>query len=446
MKFIDYVTITVRSGKGGAGAVAFRREKYEPKGGPAGGDGGQGGSVIMEGDPNLYTLLDLRYNRHHYAEKGQQGGGANKTGRDGTDIVLRVPLGTIARESESERVIGEVLHPGDRVVLARGGRGGKGNAFFKGPTRQTPRFAQPGEPGEERELTLELKLLADVGLVGFPNAGKSTLVSALSAARPKIADYPFTTLEPSLGVVDAGDYRSFVIADLPGIIEQASEGRGLGTRFLKHIERNAVLLFVVPIDAADVRAQYDMLLVELEAFNETLLQKPRMLALSKTDILPDADLSAWLEDVRATLPPDLQVISVSAVARKNLDTLVRALWEHVNAVRSERGYEAFLAEDAEDAENYAGINDGINDDHRLGAGEVDVGIVDAGTASETNADANAASDAASPAEADANADVEADVEVDVEADVEADAAGDADADAAANSGAKAQADRDAQSG
>ena len=335
MKFIDYVTITVRSGKGGAGAVAFRREKYEPKGGPAGGDGGDGGSVIMEGDSHLYTLLDLRYNRHHFAEKGQQGSGGNKKGRDGADIVLRVPLGTIARDSTSGEVIGEVLHPGERVVLAKGGRGGKGNTFFKTATRQAPRFAQPGEEGEERELTLELKLLADVGLVGFPNAGKSTLVSSLSAARPKIADYPFTTLEPALGVVDAGDFRSFVIADLPGIIENASEGKGLGIRFLKHIERNAVLLFVIPMDSKDVRAEYDTLLGELEAFNSDLLRKQRLLALTKTDLLPEDQVEDWVEQITATLPSELDVYPISAVARRNLDPLVRALWEHVDAARSE---------------------------------------------------------------------------------------------------------------
>ena len=338
MKFIDYVTITVRSGKGGAGAVAFRREKYEPRGGPAGGDGGDGGSVVMVGDPHLYTLLDLRYNRHHFAEKGQQGSGGNKKGRDGADIVLRVPLGTIARETESGRQIGEVLHPGERVVLARGGRGGKGNTFFKGPTRQTPRFAQPGEAGEELELTLELKLLADVGLVGLPNAGKSTLVSSLSAARPKIADYPFTTLEPSLGVVDAGDYRSFVIADLPGIIEQASEGKGLGIRFLKHIERNAVLLFVIPMDSDDPRAEYDTLIGELEAFNPQLLHKPRLLALTKIDLLPEAEVDPYVSEIASTLPPELDVFPISAVARRNLDPLVRALWEQVDAVRSEEQY------------------------------------------------------------------------------------------------------------
>lgn len=335
MKFIDYVTITIRSGKGGPGAVAFRREKYEPRGGPAGGDGGDGGSILMEGDAHLYTLLDMRYNRHHFAQNGRPGGGANKKGADGEDIVLRVPLGTLALDSDTGQMLGEVLRAGERVVLVRGGRGGKGNTYFKGPTRQAPRFAQPGEPGEEKELTLELKLLADVGLVGFPNAGKSTLVSALTAARPKIADYPFTTLEPSLGVVDAGAFRSFVIADLPGIIEKASEGRGLGTRFLKHIERNAVLLFVVPIDDPDPGASYRTLLDELGSFDEALLEKPRLLALSKTDLLPEDELPGWVETVAAALPEDLEVFPISAVARQNLDTLVRELWERVDAVRGE---------------------------------------------------------------------------------------------------------------
>lgn len=335
MKFIDYVTITVRSGKGGAGAVAFRREKYEPKGGPDGGDGGEGGSVILVGDPQLYTLLDLRYNRHHFAENGRPGGGSNKKGRDGEDILLRVPCGTVAREATSGTILGEVLAPGDRVVLAQGGRGGKGNAFFKGPTRQTPRFAQPGEPGEERELTLELKLLADVGLVGFPNAGKSTLISALSAARPKIADYPFTTLEPALGVVDAGEYRSFVVADLPGIIERASEGKGLGIRFLKHIERNAVLLFVIPVTSEDVRGEFQTLLGELEAFSPELLQKPRMIVLTKIDLLAPDERMARSTELSAHFPPESTVIAVSAVIRENLHELVRALWEKIERARSE---------------------------------------------------------------------------------------------------------------
>jgi GTP-binding protein len=325
------VTITVRSGKGGAGAVAFRRAKYEPRGGPNGGDGGAGGSVVLEADSQLYTLLDLRYNRHHFAQNGQPGSGANKKGKDGEDIVLRVPVGTVAREAETGEVVGEVVAAGDRLVLAQGGRGGKGNAFFKSSTQRTPRFAQPGEPGEEKEVALELKLLADVGLVGFPNAGKSTLISALSAARPKVADYPFTTLEPALGVVYVGAYESFVMADVPGIIEGAHEGRGLGLRFLKHIERNAVLLFVLPITSEDPGAEYQTLLEELRAFNPELLAKPRLVALSKVDLLPEEERAS----LRAHVPDGVPLLPISAVAQIGLEPLKRALWERVQAARAE---------------------------------------------------------------------------------------------------------------
>ncbi len=331
MKFVDYVTITVRSGKGGAGAVAFRREKYEPRGGPAGGDGGHGASVILEADANLYTLLDLRYHRHHFAPNGEPGGSSNKTGKNGQDIVLRVPPGTVARDTDTEAVLGEVLAPGDRLVLVQGGRGGKGNAFFKSPTNQAPRYAQPGEPGRECNVTLELKLLADVGLVGFPNAGKSTLVAALSAARPKIADYPFTTLEPSLGVVYVGEYESFVIADIPGIIEGAHEGRGLGLRFLKHIERNAVLLFVIPVTSADPAAEYRTLLDELRAFNPEMLEKPRMVALSKIDLLTEEARRTLREETRRAFPEAVDVLPISAVAQMGLAELRRALWERVRS-------------------------------------------------------------------------------------------------------------------
>ncbi|GIV59837.1 GTPase ObgE [Rhodocaloribacter litoris] len=333
MKFVDYVTITVRSGKGGAGAVSFRRARFQPKGGPDGGDGGDGGSVLIEADPHLYTLLDLRYNRHHFAENGQPGSGANRKGRDGKDIVLRVPVGTVVRDTNTGEFIGEVVAPGERVVLAQGGRGGRGNAFFKSSTRQTPRFAQPGEPGREREVTLELKLLADVGLVGFPNAGKSTLLATLSAARPKVADYPFTTLEPALGVVSVEAYASFVMADLPGLIEGAHEGKGLGVRFLKHIERNAVLLFVLPVTSEDPAAEYRALLGELEAFNPALLGKPRVVALSKIDLLPPGEREHRAAGVRAALPDALPVFPISAVAGLGLEPLRRALWEQVRAVR-----------------------------------------------------------------------------------------------------------------
>ncbi|MFQ5569067.1 MAG: GTPase ObgE [Rhodothermales bacterium] len=336
MKFVDYVTITVRSGKGGAGSVAFRREKYEPKGGPAGGDGGNGASVILEADANLYTLLDLRYNRHHFAPNGQPGAGNNKTGKDGEDIILRVPPGTVARLTDTEEVVGEVLQPGDRIVLVKGGRGGKGNTFFKSPTNQTPRYAQPGEPGEEKNIVLELKLLADVGLVGFPNAGKSTLVASLSAARPKIADYPFTTLQPSLGVVYIGDYESFVIADIPGIIEGAHTGKGLGIQFLKHIERNAVLLFVIPVTTEDFAGEYETLINELQAFNPEMLYKPRMIALSKIDILPEEERRALPEKARNAFPSDVQVFPISAVAHMGLPHLKQALWQRVRRERAEQ--------------------------------------------------------------------------------------------------------------
>ncbi len=339
MKFVDYVTITVRSGKGGAGAVAFRREKYVPKGGPAGGNGGHGSSVLIEADANLYTLLDLRYNRHHFAPNGQPGEGGNRTGKDGEDVVLRVPPGTIARLTDTDERIGEVVEPGDRLVLAQGGRGGKGNTFFKSPTNQAPRYAQPGEPGEEKNVTLELKLLADVGLVGFPNAGKSTLVASVSAARPKIADYPFTTLAPSLGVVSVGDYESFVIADIPGIIEGAYEGKGLGIRFLKHIERNAVLLFIIPVTSDDMAAEYRTLLDELRAFNPEMLYKPRMVALSKIDLLPEAERPAWFAEALQTFPTDLDVYPISAVAQVGMQPLKQALWDRI---RHERAVEEDL--------------------------------------------------------------------------------------------------------
>ncbi len=335
MKFVDYVTITVRSGKGGPGSVAFRREKYVPKGGPAGGDGGDGGSIILEADPQLYTLLDLRYNRHHFAQNGQPGSGANKKGSDGEDIVLRVPVGTVAKDKETDAVIGELLEEGDRLVLAQGGRGGKGNAFFKSATRQTPRFAQSGEEGEEKEVTLELRLLADVGLVGFPNAGKSTLISSLSAAKPKVADYPFTTLEPALGVVYVQEYESFVMADIPGIIEGAHEGKGLGDRFLKHIERNAVLLFVIPCTSDDPGGEFATLLNELGAFNPELLDKPRMIVLSKMDLIPEETRAAWVEMAAETFEDDVFLHPISAVAQVGLEPLKRALWAIIQAHRIE---------------------------------------------------------------------------------------------------------------
>jgi GTPase len=334
MKFVDYVTIAIRSGKGGGGALSFRRAKYEPHGGPDGGDGGTGGSVLVRGDRQLYTLLDLRYNRHHFAEDGGSGGTALKTGKSGEDIILRVPPGTLIRNTDTGEQIGEVFDEGNEVVLAKGGRGGKGNTFFKSSTNRTPRHSQPGEPGEELNVTLELKLMADVGLVGFPNAGKSTLVASLSEARPKIADYPFTTLVPSLGVVRVAEYKSFVIADIPGIIEGAHEGKGLGIRFLKHIERNAVLLLVIPIDSPDLAEEYSVLLSELESFNPGLLEKPRMIGISKMDLLPAGDHVEYLGDVQRTLPDGVPVMAFSSVSRKGLEPLKMKLWAKVENARN----------------------------------------------------------------------------------------------------------------
>jgi len=332
MKFVDYVTITVRSGSGGPGCIAFRREKYVPKGGPAGGDGGRGGSVFIEADKDLYTLLDLRYKRHHFAPNGMPGEGSNRSGSDGADIVLRVPPGTLARDRETDEIVGEVVAHGDKLLLAEGGIGGKGNAFFKSPTRQAPRFAQDGRPGLEREIALELRLLADVGLVGFPNAGKSTLISVVSAANPKIADYPFTTLTPQLGVVSVEDFQSFVMADIPGIIEGAHEGKGLGFQFLKHIQHNAVLLFLIPADSEDHANELSVLKNELESFDPYLLSKPRLIGISKTDLLP-ADRIEALAAAHFGLPEGETVVPFSSVAQMGIDRLKRILW---NAVQSAR--------------------------------------------------------------------------------------------------------------
>ena len=333
VKFVDYVTITVRSGRGGPGAVAFRREKHEPRGGPAGGDGGDGGSVILLGDNHLYTLLDFRYNRHHFAGGGGSGAGNNRKGANGEDIVLRVPLGTIVKQTDTGEVIGEVNALGDRLVLARGGRGGKGNAFFKSPTNRAPRHAQPGEEGEGCAITLELALLADVGLVGFPNAGKSMLISTVSAARPKVADYPFTTVEPALGVVYVGAFQSFVMADVPGIIEGAHAGRGLGLRFLRHIERNAVLLFLIPVNSIDPSDEYATLLEELRAYDESLLEKPRIVALSKTDLLPPEERASLPNRIRAEFSSNVEVLPISAVAGFGLDRLKERLWTIIRTTR-----------------------------------------------------------------------------------------------------------------
>lgn len=329
--FIDYVKIHCRSGKGGAGSHHFYRAKYVPKGGPDGGDGGRGGHVILRGNKQMWTLLPLKYNRHVFAGNGQSGSGGRSFGKDGDDAVIEVPTGTVVFDAETGEFLCEVNYDGEEVKLLRGGRGGLGNWHFKSATNRTPRYAQPGEPAIDRTVILELKLLADVGLVGFPNAGKSTLLSALSAARPKIADYPFTTMEPQLGIVPYRDNRSFVMADIPGIIEGASEGKGLGLRFLRHIERNAVLLFMVPADAENIKSEYEILLNELEKFNPQLMDKQRVLAISKSDML-DEELMAEIEK---TLPDDVPHLFISAVTGLGLTELKDVLWGAVTDERNQ---------------------------------------------------------------------------------------------------------------
>ena len=320
--FVDYVKIFARSGHGGAGSAHFRREKFVAFGGPDGGDGGKGGSIILQGDSQYWTLIHLKYQRHQFAEDGQNGSGARSTGADAKDIVLPVPLGTVARNAETGEVVGEVTADGDRLVLLKGGRGGLGNWHFKTATNQAPRYAQPGEEGAEGAFILELKVLADVGLVGFPNAGKSTLLSVVSAAKPKIANYAFTTLEPNLGIVSVRDDHSFVMADIPGIIEGAHEGRGLGTRFLRHIERNSVLLFMIPADSDDIAADYDVLLGELSQYNPELLDKQRLLAVTKCDMLDDE----LIEQMRSSLPEGIGSVCISSVSGLNIARLKDMLW------------------------------------------------------------------------------------------------------------------------
>lgn len=329
--FIDYVKIHCRSGKGGAGSRHFYRAKYVPKGGPDGGDGGRGGHVILRGNKQMWTLLPLKFNRHVFAGNGQSGSGGRSFGKDGEDVIIQVPTGTVVFDAETGEFLCEVNEDGEEIKLLRGGRGGLGNWHFKSATNRTPRYAQPGEPAIEKTVILELKLLADVGLVGFPNAGKSTLLSALSAARPKIADYPFTTMEPQLGIVSYRDNRSFVMADIPGIIEGASEGKGLGLRFLRHIERNAVLLFMVPADADDINREYEILLGELEKFNPQLMDKQRVLAISKSDML-DEEL---IEAIEPTLPKDIPHVFISAVTGMGLTELKDVLWGAVTDERNQ---------------------------------------------------------------------------------------------------------------
>ncbi len=325
--FIDYVKIYCRSGKGGRGSAHLHRAKYMPKGGPDGGNGGNGGSVVLRGNRNYWTLLHLRYDRHAYAEHGGNGSKDKSTGRKGADKILEVPCGTVAYNAETGEYLCDVTEHGQEVVLLKGGRGGLGNINFATPTNQAPRYAQPGEPMQEMEVILELKLLADVGLVGFPNAGKSTLVSALSSAKPKIANYPFTTLEPSLGIVSYRDNKSFVMADIPGIIEGASRGKGLGLRFLRHIERNSLLLFMVPGDTDDIRREYEVLLNELTTFNPELLDKGRVLAITKCDLLDDE----LMDMLKETLPEDVPVVFISAVTGYGLNELKDLLWQEMNS-------------------------------------------------------------------------------------------------------------------
>ncbi|MBQ2134007.1 MAG: GTPase ObgE [Bacteroidales bacterium] len=325
--FVDYVKMFLASGNGGNGSMHLHREKYVPKGGPDGGDGGRGGHIILRGNPQFWTLIHLKYKKHIRAEEGESGSGSLRHGRNGKDIYLDVPLGTVAKDAETGEVLFEITEPGEEKIIVKGGRGGLGNANFKTSTNQTPRYAQPGELGVEGWFILELKILADVGLVGFPNAGKSTLLSSVSAARPKIADYAFTTLEPSVGIVNYYDDKSFVMADIPGIIEGASEGRGLGHRFLRHIERNSVLLFLVPADSKDILAEYKILLKELKKFNPELLDKQRILAVSKSDMLDDE----LKREIKPHLPRKIPTIFISSVANEGLKELKDLIWKTLNA-------------------------------------------------------------------------------------------------------------------
>lgn len=320
--FVDYVKIHCQSGHGGAGSAHLRREKYIPKGGPDGGDGGRGGHIIMKGNANEWTLLPLRYTRHVKAQRGANGGKNQLTGADGEDVYIEVPIGTIAKNEEGE-IIGEILEDQQQIVLMHGGKGGLGNEHFKSSTNQTPRYAQPGLPGEEGYIVFELKILADVGLVGFPNAGKSTLLAAVSAAKPKIADYAFTTLTPNLGIVNYRNYRSFVMADIPGIIEGAAEGKGLGHRFLRHIERNSILLFLIPADSEDHLKEYKILEDELRRYNKELLYKDFIISVSKADLLDDE----LKKEIAAEFPDENQPLFFSGVTGEGLTELKDAIWK-----------------------------------------------------------------------------------------------------------------------
>ena len=325
--FVDYVKINCRSGKGGAGSAHFRRDRLTAKGGPDGGDGGRGGHIIIRGNKQLYTLLPLKYRKHVIAGHGMPGAGSGMTGVSGEDIILDVPLGTIAKDAETEEVLFEILEDGEEIIIVSGGRGGLGNEHFKTSTNRSPRYAQPGEDGKEEWKILELKVLADVGLVGFPNAGKSTLLSSISAATPKIGAYPFTTLIPNLGIVAYRDNKSFIMADIPGIIEDAHQGKGLGLRFLRHIERNSALLFMVPADSDSIADQYQILLNELSKYNPELMDKPRILGISKQDLIDDELKTLLMEEI----PNDLPVIFFSSVSQQGLTQLKDAIWSAITS-------------------------------------------------------------------------------------------------------------------
>ncbi len=326
--FVDYVKLHVTSGKGGKGSMHLHREKYIEKGGPDGGDGGRGGHIILRGNENYWTLLHFKFRRHHKALQGGHGSKSRSTGADGTDIYLDVPLGTVVKDSEAEEVLFEITQNNEEVILCKGGKGGRGNWHFKTPTNQTPRYAQPGLEGEEKNVTLEMKLLADVGLVGFPNAGKSTLLSVITSAKPKIANYEFTTLKPNLGIVEYRNFQSFVMADIPGIIEGASEGKGLGHYFLRHIERNSTLLFLIPADADDITKQYQILLNELKVYNPEMLDKDRFIAISKSDMLDEELESEMKQELDEKL--GVPYMFISSVAQKGIMELKDKLWAMLN--------------------------------------------------------------------------------------------------------------------
>lgn len=326
--FIDYAEIEVKAGDGGNGAVTFRREKYVPKGGPSGGNGGDGGSVYLLADENLSTLLDFRYKRKYYAGKGQPGGSSLKDGKNGEDVIIKVPVGTIIKDADTGKVLFDLTENGQKVLVAKGGKGGKGNSNFATPTRRTPRFAEPGKPGEEKRIILELKLIADVGLVGFPNAGKSTLISAISAARPKIADYPFTTLEPVLGIVQYKDFRSFTVADIPGIIEGAHQGKGLGLKFLRHIERTKILLFMIDITSDDYQRDFKTLYNELKKYSRKLVDKKILVSLSKADLVEEKEIKKFRKIKFKGI--DEPIIIFSAVSGYGIAELLDRLWKALN--------------------------------------------------------------------------------------------------------------------